>query len=291
MVWDFLKKLFAAPVDAASLDKSERPAQPASKQPRATGVSSPGHPARSAPAAEPPPTDPTADAAWQAANDARTQFYTREFGPLPDDILKMLDMTGAWPGGGLYVIAADRIAPGAVVHATFGFTNPDMPTTCVLEDVEYRHDELGRPTGATGNLRRKPRAAVAPGLAGYGYELVIVTDGDAGDWPLYLLQWVVGAELRNDVGLLQRVETYDGLTVEDLQVGPEESVHVLIAKARVPLPATIDLPNGHSHLLVMTVITDAEMQWSMEHGRMALLDKLVAAGVGQVSRRGRASAV
>lgn len=42
-------------------------------------------------------------------------------------------------------------------------------------------------------------------------------------------------------------------------------------------------------LLVATVITDDEMQWSMKNGRGALLAKLIESGVGQVSDRGRKS--
>jgi hypothetical protein len=106
-----------------------------------------------------------------------------------------------------------------------------------------------------------------------------------------LLQWAVSAEMLNDVGLLKRVEAYDGLTVEKVGVGGGDSVNVLIAKARPPLPTGTMLPNGTMSLLVATVITDDEMRWSMEHGRGALLERLDRGGVGQVSVRGRASVI
>ena len=56
-----------------------------------------------------------------------------------------------------------------------------------------------------------------------------------------------------------------------------------------PLPPGTQLPNGKLELLVATVITDDEMQWSMENGREALLAKLIKSGVGQVSDRNRKS--
>jgi hypothetical protein len=68
-------------------------------------------------------------------------------------------------------------------------------------------------------------------------------------------------------------------------------VNVLIAKARDPIPACATLPNGKMDLLVATTITEAEMQWSMENGRKALLERLLASGVGQLSDRSRASVV
>jgi hypothetical protein len=66
---------------------------------------------------------------------------------------------------------------------------------------------------------------------------------------------------------------------------------VLISKAQAPLPIGTVLPAGKMDLLVAVTITDAEMQWSMQNGRGALLQKLREAGVGQVSVLGRPSVV
>jgi hypothetical protein len=126
-------------------------------------------------------------------------------------------------------------------------------------------------------------------VAGYGYEILILTRGPA-EWPLGVLQWAAQTELLNDIGILDRVEKYNGLTIEQIRVGGEnEFVNVLFAKARPPLPTGTTLPNGTMTLIVATVITEDEMQWSMTNGRDALLGRLYAADVGQVSVRERAS--
>lgn len=127
-------------------------------------------------------------------------------------------------------------------------------------------------------------------MAGYGYELVVLTRGPA-EWPLWLLQWAVQAELLNDAGIRNRIEKYNGLTVEEIRVGENEFVNVLFANARPPLPTGTILPNGSMTVIVATVITDDEMNWSKSNGRDALLDRLYAAGVGQLSSRERKSAV
>ncbi len=53
----------------------------------------------------------------------------------------------------------------------------------------------------------------------------------------------------------------------------------------------LTLPNGSADMIVITVITAAEMLWSKEHGRDALLLRLQEAGVGQFSVLDRASVV
>jgi hypothetical protein len=226
---------------------------------------------------------------WLKTYDARQKYFEHTVGPLPSDILKMLNMSGIWPGGGLYAIPAKRLGPGLAVYTTFGLTNTDMPTTVRM--VDFKLDSDGkRATRAEGTLEKKQPVAKRHGAAGYGYEFIVVAAADQ-DWPLNLLQWAVNAELINDVGLLDRVEKYDGLTVEQLHVGAPEPINILISKALSPLPTGIQLPAGKMEVLVATVITPDEMHWSMKNGRGALLQKLREAGVGQVSELGRESVV
>lgn len=230
-----------------------------------------------------------AEKLWQANYAARQAYFEGAVGPLPSDILKMLNMTGVWPGGGLYVIPAPRLGKGLSVYTTFGFTNPDMPTSVQMKDFGQTPDG-NRAGQAEGTLVQKSPAPKRPGFAGYGYEIIVVAQADQ-QWPLNFLQWAVNAEIGNDVGLLARVEKYEGLTVEEIQVGPDQWVNVLIAKATAPLPTGADLPAGRMEILVATTITAEEMQWSMSNGRAALLQKLREAGVGQVSIPGRPSVV
>lgn len=231
----------------------------------------------------------SAEKQWQANYDARQKYFEKTIGPLPSDILKMLNMTGVWPGGGLYVIPAPGIGKNLSVYTTFGFTNSDMPTTVQLSNFDLQSDGK-RATQAGGTLSKKQPGPKRAGFAGYGYEILMIAQSNQ-QWPLNFLQWAVNAEIAHDAGLLNRVEQYDGLTVEQIQVGPGQMVNVLIAKAHVPLPTGTSLPAGKMEVLVATTITAQEMKWSQANGRGALLTKLREAGVGQISIPDRKSVV
>lgn len=237
---------------------------------------------------EAPTVADAAEQAWQATYAARQAYFEARVGPLPEDILKLGDLFGVWPGGGLFVIPADRIAPGAWAYTTFGLSNPDMPTTVAAKNASSTRDELGRVVQNTAQLVAKPRAEVPPGVAGYGYEAMVLANENA-EWPLWIAQWLAKAELVGDAGMIERMDKYKGLTVEQVQVGEREWVNLLIARAAAPLPNGAALPNGSMELLIATTITDAEMAWSKVHGRDALLAKLIEGGVGQFSIPGRAS--
>lgn len=226
---------------------------------------------------------------WQTTYDARQQYFERTVGPLPNDILKMLNMTGVWPGGGLYVIPAPSVGSGMAIYTTFGLSNPDMPTSARMVDFKVSPEGKSA-TQAGGRLEAKQPAPKRPGAAGYGYEIMVVAPAGL-DWPLNLLHWAVKAELANDVGFLDRVEKYRGLTVERLDVGAPEPLNILVSKARPPLPVGTQLPAGTMEILVITTISAAEMQWSRQNGRDTLLQRLHDAGVGQVSELGREDVV
>ena len=237
-----------------------------------------------------PPSEAEADQAWQKAYDVREQYYKNTIGTFPTDILKLSHMTGVWPGGGLFELEANKLGKGMRVYSTFGLSNPDMPTSVALAESKTEHDAQGRVSNTESTLEKREPAKAPAGAAGYGYEFIVVARENS-EWPLWLLQWACNSEILNDVGFLARVDKYKGLTVEKIQVGPDPAdiVNVLIARAQAPLPVGTQLPNGRMDILVATVITDDEMNWSMENGRDTLLAKLKAAGVGQVSDRKRAS--
>lgn len=234
------------------------------------------------------PQSSAEDALWRSVYSSRESYYRANFGELPDNILKVAHLFGVWPGGGLFVIPANRIASGIWTYTTFGFSNPGMPPGVAVSDIKIEHDDLGRLKNVGATLQKKARATTAQGTAGYGYELVVLATEEA-EWPLGILQWVTTAELLNDAGLLKRVEEYKGLTVEGIKVGEDEEIDLLIARAQPPLPIGATLPNGKMEILIATTITTDEMKWSMEHGRDALLKRLVEAGVGQISRKNRKS--
>ncbi len=226
---------------------------------------------------------------WQQVYDSRAKFFESSFGQLPEDILKLGDLTGVWPGGGLFIIPVTNLGNGTVVYTTFGLSNPDMPTEVTISDVSTETDGK-RVTSTKGTLKRKENVRPRTNRPGYGYELIVVAKENA-EWPLWLLQWAVKAELIGDADILGRVEKYRGLTVEQIQIDNGRSVSLLFSKAQPPLLASVDLPNGRAEILVATVITDQEMQWSMKNGRDALIEALKRAGVGQLSVLNRNSVV
>jgi Suppressor of fused protein (SUFU) len=225
---------------------------------------------------------------WNQVYDARSACFESTIGPLSNDILKMMSMIGVWPGGGLFVIPASKLGPDICAYTTFGFTNPDMPATVTTSDARVQTDAEGRPRRVTSTLKPKVPAPRVPGRAGYGYEILMLTNGRA-EWPISFLQWAVNAELVHDAGLLDRVERHAGLTVEDIEIGAGGPINVIIDKARAPLPGPAQLPNGTMQILVATTITADEMRLSFDHGRPALLERLARAGIGQISVPARAS--
>ncbi len=200
---------------------------------------------------------------WGKVNDSRERFYEKTFGALPDEILTLDHLAKDFSGGGVLRFQSAKLND-LWVYSTFGLTNPDA--------AHAQH--------------APPRAAEA----GHGYELVILARESA-DWPLWLLQWVTLAEVTDGMRLRERVERYQGLTIENLDIGRGRPVSLLVAEARAPLPAGVGLPNGSMKLLIGTVITDAEVRYALEHGRAALLERLVQHGVGQVSELGRAAVI
>lgn len=108
------------------------------------------------------------EALWQQVYAAREDYYLKHFGQFPNNILKIGHVFGVWPGGGLFVIPATVIGADIVAHTTFGFSNPDMPATTSVSDVDVERDEHGRVTKTSGRLQPKTKASVADGKAGYG---------------------------------------------------------------------------------------------------------------------------
>ena len=226
--------------------------------------------------------DAEQDPQWQANAAARARFFEESVGPLPEQMQKMVTMTGVWPGGGFYVIPATKFDPKTTLYTTFGLSNTDMP-------AKTRLVEANRAPGEKQAVEA-PTAEAKAEAAGYGYELAVLADPDA-KWPLGFLQWAADAEIVNDVGLLKQVQAQGSLIIENVRVGTAKPLHVLVAAARPPLPAGAELPAGQMSLLIATAITAEEMRWSRANSGTALLDKLAEAGIGQRSDLDRSSVV
>jgi hypothetical protein len=237
---------------------------------------------------ETPPTEEQQEQAWDAVYRARKQFFTESFGPLPNDIQKLMNLMGVWPGGGLFTYEATR-RNGLGISTTFGLTNYDMPTPVTLEQYEQKQDSAGRPGSFTSSLQARVPRWVPADRAGYGYELLILTPSPD-NWPLLPLSWFTQMEILKDVNLVGRVDEYQGLTVESIKIGDgSQSADFLVTPALDPLPPAVKLPNGTMRLLVATRITREEMNFSLEQGRLKLLERLQQGGVRQVSDLRRAS--
>jgi hypothetical protein len=102
----------------------------------------------------------------------------------------MLNLIGVWPGGGLCVLKADKLN-GVWITSTFGLSNPDMPADVRSEDNRQGVDTDGRATTNSHRLVKKEHPPnPVPGRAGYGYELLVVTD-QKDDWAIDVLQELV----------------------------------------------------------------------------------------------------
>lgn len=211
---------------------------------------------------------------------AREAAYAQHFGPLPAEILKMANLVGRWPGGGIYKI---HNGDQRWIYITSGLSNPDIPR--IDGETSVQHDDHGRISAIHANLQGD--GATLP-ETGYGYEIMVIAEEDA-QWPLMLLQWAISAEFEHHIDLLSRIEQYHGVTVGELALDDEKDTDILIQKAQAPLPASLKLPNGDIPLLVITTITPEELQWSLENGRQPLLERLLASDIQQTSIRERQS--
>lgn len=223
--------------------------------------------------------------------EAREEFFEDTFGVMPSDVLKLNNMMGVWPGGCLVQIEADHLQAQPCVTATFGLTNPDMPATSRSEDIVHEErtegDKLMRSTSM--RLVARERVEVPAGLAGYGYEALVITPEQA-DWPTLFLSWFVTNEINHDAGWLQRV-LLEGAVALKCPLRDYPRLKLLLAKAAHPLPDSYMLPNGMMHLLIATSITESEYAFAQKAGAVELLHRLLQCPSGQTSVIFRSSCV
>jgi Suppressor of fused protein (SUFU) len=223
-------------------------------------------------------------------HEAREKLYEKLYcETFPETILKLNHLFGVWRMGGLIEFQATKIEDGNNYHvlSSFGLSNPDMPSLIVATDL--RNVKPGTSSALLVPKEKRPHPRI--GRAGYGYELLIITKQHE-DWTKFLMQWAVDQEIQTDVNFLAHVEGADGLTVENVPVGPNSSQkeNILIYPAQEPWPQSAMLPNGLVKFLVMTVITQEEMEFAMKEGRVALVQKLREENIGQVSDLNRLAA-
>jgi hypothetical protein len=240
-------------------------------------------------------TDPDAagdaERRWLAAYDARHALYERHFGPLPANVHRLRNLMMVWPGGCL--VEGDGGPAGGRVTISHGLTNADLPADPMLVGATIAGELLdaGLLTEDEADGIQTPEARqVRQGLAGYGYELLVHTRHEA-RWPLMFLNWAVPHEILHGLDLLNRVEEFGAVTVEDVGLGHGRGADFLIAPAAAPLPTGLELPNGTARLLVATAITRPELVFALEHDGPSLLRLLTEHGHGQTSDLERPSVV
>jgi hypothetical protein len=220
-----------------------------------------------------------AEGDWDIVYAAREKLFAKYFGPITGDVQKLMNLTGTWPGGCLVQIQS--IALQCWVTSSFGLTNSDMPaTTC---PQQYRAEEPGgQVTQHSMTIVSRPPRAVPAGLAGYGYEMLVLTRRQE-RWPLMFLNWAVQMEILRDVDFLDRVHQYGGVTVQDIAIGDGVMADFLVAPIQDPTPSKVDLPNGSMAFLVATRITREQMEFGRKQGGRALLQQIMQSPWGQIS--------
>jgi hypothetical protein len=215
---------------------------------------------------------------WRAVMQTRSDFLQQQFGALPQEMHQLRNVQAIWPGGGVCQLTAPNFN-NLGVCTTFGLTNVGLPASMGIDS--------SIPTEPGVPPRFVPRAPreMPPGLAGYGYELLVLTP-QMDSWPMLSLGWFVEMEILNDIELLGNVATSNGVTVTDVQIGDGSRTGTfLVQPACSPILARVNLPNGLMNVLTATWITQDELEFSMatEDGRWELLNRLLAAGVGPIS--------
>ncbi len=215
---------------------------------------------------------------WRSVMQARSDFLMHQFGALPDDIHQLRNVSEVWPGGGICQLRAASLN-NLGVCTTFGLSNVGTPVSMGID--------ASQPTDPADIPRFVPRTPreMPPGLAGYGYELIVLTP-QVESWPMLTLGWFVEMEILNDIDLLGNVAASNGVTVADVQLGDgSRTGNFLIQPACSPILARVNLPNGLMNILTATWITPDETEFAMasEDGRWELLNRLLAGGVGPIS--------
>lgn len=270
------------------------------------------------------------DALWLRSYQQRARWFVAHIGPLPDDVVKLRNMVGVWRGGGIVAMPAVQLQPfleqEVWAYSTLGLSDADMPAQYVqespLQSVENKEASEKSATRAVFNLelQAKVRAKVPLNMAGYGYEVLFllprkgmsILDSEGGEnknidtdvestkpqvsppldtWPVWVLQWMITAEVYKDAGILKRVMAANGLIVEGLRLGQDDVVHVLLVQPPVNALPAMQLASGTVQMLLAVVINDDELRWAKQYGHQALWQQLSQKPQGWLSVRGQASRV
>lgn len=212
----------------------------------------------------------------------REDVYIAAFGQPPEKLLQAQALTNIWSGALTRVQDAETLY---WITTTFGMSNPDMPPISTFHQTPDREN---RPAAGAPTVSRIPML-VPPGLAGFGYELLVMTEQPE-LWPFTFLEWALCKQLFEDVNFLALVDELGGVIIESVPCGDKGNLHFILCEPRF-CESESKLRNGSLTLLLATRITDAELGYAKQFGVESLVDKLEAAGVGQASDVRRPSAI
>jgi tetratricopeptide (TPR) repeat protein len=220
------------------------------------------------------------DQFWEPVLQARSDIHEAIFGELPEQCMELENLGSVWSGG---VFQQQSAALGCCVSGTFGLSDPDMPTFVSMEIQSSGEHYEGEYLVKTSNIMLEPRVPVGTrlGLAGYGYELFVLT-AEESEWPILFLSWAVQSELLSDIGLIPQILAERTCTLESVFIEGEGDLHFLVARAR-GFESVHQLPNGELNLLVATRISRPEMEFAHARGGDELLNKLYEGNIGQLS--------
>jgi hypothetical protein len=224
------------------------------------------------------------ESVWQTNYFEREQFFQKHLGTPPETINKLMSVH--WPGGGIFNYQTCSI-PEVRVLASCGLSNPDMPSSAMIADFERVEKDGG--VEFRSRLETRVPRYVPPGLAGFGYELLVFS-GTPDDRYLSALVWLIEAEINRDANILGMVHEHGGVTIEGLNLGdPFGKSDFFIYPAMQFVPSSHELSSGALNVLVVTSITREEMNFKINHGSDELARLLHQSPYGQVSVPGRPS--
>lgn len=212
----------------------------------------------------------------------------KSIGTLPEQIQKLMNLTGIWSGGCLVQMHSDKLG-GLWVTTSFGLTNSDMPTSSKLEHYKVESKD-GKAVRYEQRISKRIPVELNKEWAGYGYEIGVLTKEKA-MWPYMFLNSIVQMEILKDVGLLGRIDDIGAVTVEKIRISEKDYANFIIFNAPEPLFKDFILPNGKGRMLLAMNISEEEMNYALKNGQVELLNLLISKNVIPISDLGRGSII
>eukprot|EP01112_Ceratiomyxa_fruticulosa_P015575 TRINITY_DN4596_c0_g1_i1.p1 TRINITY_DN4596_c0_g1~~TRINITY_DN4596_c0_g1_i1.p1 ORF type:complete len:293 (-),score=64.16 TRINITY_DN4596_c0_g1_i1:123-1001(-) len=235
--------------------------------------------------------------------EAREKIYHTKLHIDLTDLEMKLD-TVFWPGG--CFVEGPSSKSNLYFWSTFGLSSPVMPNEFDRHNLKkvYKVDKNNKrsQTISFDVTHQKDPLKVSPSLAGYGFEIVVVSKKNdrykKSNWPYLLFESFVEKIFFSKWNIFSGVEKFGSCTYQNIDFGrdfPSENGSFLIT----PLDPTLlpceksdfELPNGKLRILVASYITQDELEYALKgKGGQLLIEKFNESGFNyQISAPGRKS--